>query len=117
MNKKFLVFLSFIAWETTLYAGDIVTLNRKADIKADGHRYEVPVVTDEGTSVTITSDTLVSDVRVIIKDVSGTIISDEVVTLLPSDNVVSIPEEYQNDKYSIELYCGDNCFYGYFLNR
>ena len=116
MNRKFLIVLFAIALKTTLHAGNIVTLNGTFDDKDKGHRYEVPVVIDEGTVVTISSDTLVSNVRVIIKDVSGTIISDNVVTLLPSENVICVPEEYQNDKYSIELYYDDNCFYGYFTN-
>ena len=116
MNKK--VFMTFlvVAFRITSHAGNIVTLNSSFDDRDRNHRYEIPVVTDEGSEIVITSDTLVSDVRVIIKDVSGTVISDELLTLHPSDNIVNIPEEYQNDKYSIELYYDENCLYGYFTN-
>lgn len=117
MDKKILTAVFAMALKTTLYAGNIVILNEKNDDKNIGHRYEVPVVVDEGASITIASDTLVSDVHVLIKDVSGTVISDEVVTLLPSENTICIPEEYQNDKYSIELYYDEKCFYGYFTNH
>lgn len=116
MNKRFLNSLLFLFLVTVLHAGNRLVLQSIKNTEKGTHRDEAPVVTDEGTVVTISSDTLVSNVRVIIKDVSGTIISDNVVTLLPSENVICVPEEYQNDKYSIELYYDDNCFYGYFTN-
>lgn len=114
MNKKILTTLFAVILQITLYAGNDVPLYNDVKGSSKGHRYEAPVVTDEGSTVTITSEELVSNVRIIIKDVSGTVISDETITLLPSDNVISIPEEYKNDKYLIEIYYGDNCFYGYF---
>lgn len=114
MKKRFLLTFSVVILQIMLYAGNIVTLYEDINAKSIGHRYEVPVVVDEGASITIASDTLVSDVHVLIKDVSGTVISDEVVTLLPSENTICIPEEYKNDKYSIELYYDEKCFYGYF---
>lgn len=114
MNRKFLITLSAIVFTSILYAGNVVFLHNDISIKAGNHRFEVPIVTDEGDEVVISSDTLVSNVHVIIKDVSGSIISDEVMTLLPSENTICIPEEYKNDKYSIELYYDEKCFYGYF---
>lgn len=114
MNKKVFVLLLAVFVTSTSYADKDVVLQSIRNLEQEAHRYEIPVVKDDGTSVVITSDTLVSDVRVIIKDVSGMVIFDELVTLLPSDNAICIPVEYQNEKYSIELYYDDNCLYGYF---
>ncbi len=32
----------------------------------------------------------------------------------PAETTLSIPEEYQNDKFTIEIYYNDKYVYGYF---
>lgn len=115
-QKLFLALVAFASNLTTsLYAGNEITLydNNHHDRNIP-HRYEIPKVTHDDDIVTISSDSLISDMRVIIKDTHGNVMYDNRITINPSDNTIYVPEEYDSEKYSIELIYDKRRLYGYF---
>ncbi len=84
------------------------------DKTREGHRFEVPTVKYDKDEVTISSDTIMYNVHIIIKDVNGNVIYNQKKMIDPAETTLSIPEEYQNDKFTIEIYYKKEYMYGYF---
>lgn len=79
-----------------------------------GHRYEVPTVKYDEDNVTISSDSLIYNAHIIIKDIEGNVIYNQKKMINPAETTLNIPEEYQNDKFTIEIYDKEKYIYGYF---
>lgn len=117
MRQKLLITLvAFAASLTTpLRAGNVVTLQEdRGYAHTDPDRYEIPQVTYDDDIVAIRSETLIADMRVIIEDILGNVIYDKRITVNPSGNIIYIPEEYSNEKYSIKLVYENKRMFGFF---
>lgn len=88
-----------------------VTLNED-DALCDGGKIEIINYDDD--KVTISADTLIHDVTVVIKDKCGNTIYANKTTLEPIEKTIAIPKDYKNDKYVIEIYYDDKILYGFF---
>ena len=82
--------------------------------KTNGHRNEVPVVKYGKDEVSICSDTVIYNATIIIKDIKGNVIYNQKVMINPTETTLNIPAEYQNDKFTIEIYYKEKYIYGYF---
>lgn len=78
------------------------------------HPYAITCITSERNFVTIHSDSLINNVHIIIKDDKGNVMYNEVTTLQPAPNTIYIPEEYDNEKYSIEIFYDEKHLIGKF---
>lgn len=78
----------------------------------NGPRNEVPHVdvTDEG--ITLTSDTLLTDVMVIVKDQCGNIIYASSETVDSMGTTIRVPSLAVSEKSTIDLYYDDRHLYG-----
>lgn len=63
-------------------------------------------ITNDRDFVDITSDSLLNNTRVVVKSVKGDVMYDNSVTLVNGSNTIYVPERDDDEKYSIELYCG-----------
>ena len=92
MKKKFMICCMAIITSMSMHAqGKTVELHWDDDYR-NGDRFEVPTVKYDKDEVTISADTII----------------------YPAETTLSIPEEYQNDKFTIEIYYKDKYVYGYF---
>jgi hypothetical protein len=111
--KRTLLSLAFMVCCSIMY-GTNVTLTVYKDgiaISHNGHRDEIPVVTYDDNTVTVTSDSLIYDAQIVIKDESGNIVSSTQAQLSPAQTQIPLPAEYNNGTYTIEIY------YGYYNNQ
>lgn len=69
-------------------------------------------IENEKDFVTIESDTIINNVRVVIKDEKGDIMFDGNVTIESASRAIYVPEEYDNEKYTIEVFLGKERFLG-----
>ena len=113
MKKKFMICCMAIITSMNMQAQKNVTLHWD-DPETDGHRFEVPTVKYDRDEVTISTDTLMYNAHIVIKDATGNTIYNKTKMINPSETTLNIPEEYQNDKYTIEIYCKEKYLYGYF---
>ncbi|WP_146078689.1 DUF3244 domain-containing protein [Prevotella sp. MGM1] len=114
MKKKFMICCMAIITSMGMHAqGKTVELHWDIP-KTDQHRFEVPTVKYDKDEVTISADTIIYNAHIIIKDATGNTIYDKKKMINPAETTLSIPEEYQNDKFTIEIYYKDKYVYGYF---
>lgn len=83
-------------------------------LEGSEHPYAITCITSERNFVTIHSDSLINNVHIIIKDDKGNVMYNEVTTLQPAPNTIYIPEEYDNEKYSIEIFYDEKHLIGKF---
>ncbi len=115
MKLKLILFLAFLSLGCLKSVGnDIVCLygdnrNGKPDYS------EIPIVTYDEEQVTITADTLLYNVRVVIKDEAGAVMYSGMMNVSSAETTLPVPDGLAGRKYSIELYYEDNSLYGRFL--
>lgn len=79
------------------------------------HKSEVPTVDQEGDVITISTDS-VTEADVYIKDECGNVLAASSLVLSPAGDQIIVPEEYQEDMYTIEVHTENNTFTGYINN-
>ena len=73
----------------------------------NGHRYEVPQVDVSDGDITIKSDTLLTDVTVVVKDQYGSILHASSETIDNMGSTISVPAGGFSEPSSIDLYYDD----------
>lgn len=79
------------------------------------HKSEVPTVDQDGDVITISTDS-VTEADVYIKDECGNVLAASSLVLSPAGDQIIVPEEYQEDMYTIEVHTENNTFTGYINN-
>lgn len=82
--------------------------------KTNGPSYEIPTVNYDKDYVSISADTLIYNVGVVIRDCYGNVIYSGKTTVNPADRRINLPQKYQGRKYTVEIYYDDKYLYGYF---
>ena len=95
--------------------GEVILYNDDKDKIGDVHRGEIPTVTYDEEQVTITADTLLYSVTVVIKDETGAVMYSGVMDVSSAETTLPVPDGLTGRKYSIELYYEDNSLYGRFI--
>lgn len=114
MKKKFLLSLmAFVSCTAMLAQVRTVTLHND-DLTYDEHSYEIPTVNYDKDYVSISADTLIYNVGVVIRDCYGNVIYSGKTTVNPADKRINLPQKYQGRKYTVEIYYDDKYLYGYF---
>lgn len=90
-----------------------VTLHND-DLVYQGGRYEVPTVDYDDEAVTISADTLINNVTIVIKDADGNIIHRQNTNVTPAETTIALAQYDQQNKFMIEVYYDNKCLYGYF---
>ena len=110
MEKLKLILLgSVLAFSNAIYAqkGDCEPLivQRGAIHNSNGPRYEVPVVTYDDDDVTITSDSTITDMTVVIRDQYGNVMHQSTQTVGPAETTLYVPNtDGDSEKTTIDLY-------------
>lgn len=80
---------------------------KPSETKGIPHRLSIE---NEKDFVTIESDTLLKDIHILIKDMNGNIMFDNNIDIVPSLNTIYVPDGFDREKYTIELYIGKKHF-------
>jgi len=110
MKQSIAIILGLILYSTPATAQFIGT----GDFGSGGrpHPYAINDITSERDFVTIHSDSLINNVHIIIKDDKGNVMYDDTTTIQPSTNIIYVPEEYDNEKYIIEIFYDEEYIVG-----
>lgn len=114
MKKRLIACCMAIITSIGMHAQEKTVTLHWDDKKTGGHKIEIPTVKYDKDEVTISSDTIMYNVHIIIKDVNGNVIYNQKKMIDPAETTLNIPEEYQNDKFTIEIYYKKEYMYGYF---
>lgn len=117
MTKKFYYLgLALSMTYTWMEAQNILYLQGDPHvIKNSGHRREIPIIDYDNFVVSVNSTALISNVKIVITDTQGKVIYNKRMDILPTSNVLDIPEEYVQGKYKIELVYEDkSTLFGFF---
>lgn len=79
------------------------------------HRSEVPTVDQDENVITISTDSI-TEAEVYIKDECGNILAASSLVLSPAGDQIIVPEECQDDMFTIEVHTEDDTFTGYINN-
>lgn len=79
-----------------------------------GPSYEIPTVNYDKDYVSISADTLIYNVAVVVKDDYGNVIYSGKTTVTPADKKLNLPQRCQGRKHTVEVYYDDKYMYGYF---
>ncbi len=79
------------------------------------HKAEVPTVDQDGDVFSISTDS-VTEADVYIKDECGNVLAASSLVLSPGGDQIIVPEEWQDDMFSIEVHTEDDTFTGYINN-
>ncbi len=97
------------------FGREILLYTDDKDKIGDAHRGEIPTVTYDEEQVTITADTLLYNVRVVIKNEAGAVMYSGVMDVSSAETILPVPDGLAGRKCSIELYYEDNSLYGRFI--
>lgn len=111
--KKFFISLSMVACMISAIAKPILLI--KHNPQHSYHKAEVPAVDQDGDVITISTDS-VTEADVYIKDECGNILTASSLVLSPAGDQIIVPEEYQEDMFTIEVHTEDDTFTGYINN-
>lgn len=116
MKQNLFLLLLGLFTMSGLYAqnGNVQLYESNPKDKEGTHRNDVPVVNYDEDGVTLSSDSLISNVAIIIKDENGHVMCNEQTTLSPVEKVLFVPDEDESHKYTIELVYDKKTLYGYF---
>lgn len=115
MKSQFIILGMALLANITVYSQNTVTLQAEPDTNGKNkHGSIIPIINYNTFSVSVNSTIFIGDVRVIITDITGREIYNKVVDVLPTSNVLDIPEEYVSEKFKIELRYDKKKIYGYF---
>ncbi|MFA4046717.1 DUF3244 domain-containing protein [Prevotella sp. PCHR] len=110
MKHFIFTFLGLVLYHTSTNAQDIRIFTGGSS--GTPHPIAISSITNERDFVTIDSDSLIYNVHIIIKDNIGNIMYDDTITIAPSSNTIFVPEEYDNEKYTIEIFYDEKYFMG-----
>lgn len=114
MNKKILLSLMAFVSCTAMQAQVRTVTLYNDDLRANKEHYEIPTVNYDKDYVSISADTLIYNVGVVIRDCYGNVIYSGKTTVNPADRRINLPQKYQGRKYTVEIYYDDKYLYGYF---
>ncbi len=81
------------------------------------HRNDIPVVTYNDSTISITSDSTIINSHVVIRNMFGGVLYQATTDLGQNQTVISLSEQDNKTKHSIELYCDDKYLQGFFENE
>ena len=111
--KKFFLSVSLAICMISTIAQPIILHNIKH--RSKDHSSEVPTVDQDGDVIIISTDS-VTEADVYIKDECGNVLAASSLVLSPAGDQIIVPEEYQEDMYTIEVHTENNTFTGYINN-
>lgn len=114
MTKKIIIYCMAIVTSISLYAQTKTVTLHWDDPIYGSHRNEIPTVKYDEDKVSVYSDSIIYNAHIIIKDIEGNVIYEQKKMINPTETTLNIPEEYQNDKFTIEIYYKEKYMYGYF---
>lgn len=79
------------------------------------HWSEVPTVDQDGDVITVSTDS-VTEAEVYIKDECGNVLAASSLILSPTGDQIIVPEEYQDEVFTIEVQTENDTFTGYINN-
>lgn len=97
--------------------GMVVLSERDKDTLSQGHRTDIPVVTYNDSTISITSDSTIINSHVVIRNMFGGVLYQATTDLGQNQTVISLSEQDNKTKHSIELYCDDKYLQGFFENE
>ena len=105
-----------------LYVIPTVASNRNVELKNRdhldvivGHPNSVPTVNEDGDEVTITCDSTINDVDIVIRDQYGTVMHQSTQTIGPNETTIYVPSTNgDSEKTTIDLYYDRKHLSGYF---
>lgn len=105
MKLKHYLFISTLLSATVHVFGQNVELVRiSGDILQGGHCLEVPVVSQNGDDIIIKADTILTDVRIVVKDELGNVVHDSIVELSSTETTIFVPDNNYSSKATIDIY-------------
>lgn len=109
--NKFIVASIFLAFFSCEYvSAGIVELQN--DVVHDRHS-EIPVVSYTDSTITVSSDSIINNVEVVLKDASGNIVCSDTVDATPCGSSITVPSGIDGGGYAVELYYDEKHLYGY----
>ncbi|NPD92601.1 DUF3244 domain-containing protein [Xylanibacter muris] len=114
MNSRlFIVFVFLLIFPCPFVIAGIVVLdNDENELSRDRH-VEIPVVSFNDSILTVSSDSIINNVEVVIKDRSGNAVYSVTVDAVPDGSSVSLPGSFENRGYTLELCYDGNYLYGH----
>ena len=113
MKKITLLSLLFIG-TASIYANNKVSLTDKKGMPPC-HNSCIPTVTTDGDDVTITCDSTIYNVDVVISDQYGNVMHQSTQTITPMESTIFVPDTGDgSEKTTIDLYYDDKHLKGYF---
>ena len=117
-NCFFLFFFSMLAVNMLASSGTVF-LHRGTigEEWGNGGNNEVPIpqVTYDDTSVSISCDSLLHDVQVVIKDEDDQVMYSGSINLNANLQILNVPQSLNHRMFSIEIFAREENFYGYFI--
>lgn len=105
MKLKHYLFTSTLLSATLHVFGQNVELvHVPGDILQSGHCFEVPTVSQNGDDITVKADTILTDVRIVVKDELGNVVHDSIVELSPWSTTIFVPDSFDCPKATIDIY-------------
>ena len=118
MKHLFFVFAFSMLAIVTLASSGTVAMQRGSIEEGwnGGNQDEIPIpqVTYDDNTVSISCDSLLHDVQVVIKDEDGQIMYSGMINLTASVQMLNVPQTLNQRRFSIELFAREADFYGYF---
>lgn len=112
--KKFFLSVSMAICMTYTIANPVVMASQ-GGVGSPHHDTSIPIVDQDGDVITISTDS-VTEAEVYIKDECGNVLTASSLVLSPAGDQIIVPEEYQEDMYTIEVHTEDDMFTGYINN-
>lgn len=78
---------------------------------------DIPVVTYNDSTISITSDSTIINSHIVIRNMFGGVLYQATTDLGQNQTVISLSEQDNKTKHSIELYCDDKYLQGFFENE
>lgn len=78
------------------------------------HNSGIPTVNNDGDDVNIRCDSTINNVNIIIKDQNGNIMHQSVQTISPIETTLSVQDDCESRKATIDLYYNRRHLYGVF---
>ena len=119
MKKNFILLIMFLLLGNNAFgqSGTVVFTDVHHGHLEQGHRSDIPVVTYNDSTISITSDSTIINSHVVIRNMFGGVLYQATTDLGQNQTVISLSEQDNKTKHSIELYCDDKYLQGFFENE
>ena len=119
MKRTALFLILLLATINLMASNGIVVLQRgelgEGWIGDDNNVIPTPRVTYNDTSITISCDSMLTEVGIVVKDMQGNVMIEDTVVLNHTYTLYHEPETLVQRRYEIELYLDDrHYYYGFF---